>query len=165
MAEVGNKFVRIKNIKFEIMKSIIMALCTLAVFTACDNNSKESSEGNEQVQSSPQSTPSTIAKNIGVEDFDKKLKVTPGAQLIDVRTPEEFMDGHLESAKNLNFYDDLFAKNLESLDKNSPVFVYCKSGGRSSNAMNLMKEKGFSEVYNLQGGITAWGNASKNIVQ
>jgi rhodanese-related sulfurtransferase len=147
------------------MKSILIALCTLAIFAACDNKTEDRSEGNGQVQTNQETTPPAITKNVEVEEFDKKLKETPGAQLIDVRTPEEYMDGHIAKAVNLNFYDDLFAQNLERLDKSSPVFVYCKSGGRSSNAMNLMKEKGFSEVYNLQGGITAWGKASKNIVQ
>ncbi|MBU2525689.1 MAG: rhodanese-like domain-containing protein [Bacteroidetes bacterium] len=77
-------------------------------------------------------------------------------QLIDVRTPVEYTDGHLPNAQNINFFDDDFEKQLEKLDKNQPICVYCKSGGRSSKAAKILREKGFKAVYNLDGGIIKW---------
>ena len=77
-------------------------------------------------------------------------------QLIDVRTPEEFAEGHLENAKNMNYYDDDFKQQLSVLDKNQKVYVYCKKGGRSSSAAELLSEMGFTEIYDLEGGMDNW---------
>ena len=77
-------------------------------------------------------------------------------QLIDVRTPEEYAGGFIKNAKNINFYDDNFLSEMSSLDKNKPVYVYCKSGGRSGKAATQLKESGFTKVYDLEGGITSW---------
>ena len=76
--------------------------------------------------------------------------------LLDVRTDAEFIEGHLKGATQLNFYEASFEASLDAMDKNIPVFVYCRSGGRSGKAAKKMKEKGFKSVYNLEGGIIAW---------
>lgn len=77
-------------------------------------------------------------------------------QLIDVRTPEEYEAGHLINSENLNFFDETFEAELDKLDKNAPVCVYCKSGGRSAKAAEILKKKGFKAIYNLDGGIMGW---------
>jgi len=77
-------------------------------------------------------------------------------QLIDVRTPEEYESGHLTNSENLNFFDETFEKELDKLDKDVPVCVYCKSGGRSTKAAEILKKKGFKDIYNLDGGIMGW---------
>jgi phage shock protein E len=97
----------------------------------------------------------TIAKDIDVKEF--ALKAKSGEYfLLDVRTPEEYAEAHLGGSTLMNIYDNNFEQQLETLDKNVPVLVYCRSGGRSGKAMQMMREKGFSEVYNLEGGITTW---------
>ncbi len=80
----------------------------------------------------------------------------PDFVIIDVRTPEEFADGHIENASNIDFYSDTFRDELDNLDKNKTYFIYCRSGGRSGNALNIMAELDFTEVYNMSGGIIAW---------
>ncbi|MBW8050518.1 MAG: rhodanese-like domain-containing protein [Cytophagales bacterium] len=95
------------------------------------------------------------AKNVSVTEFNELIEKGTGL-LLDVRTPEEFEEGYIEGAKNMNFYDDDFDAQIEKLDKDKPVLVYCGSGGRSAKTMSLMKEKGFKEVYNLLGGYGAW---------
>ncbi|NIK73963.1 rhodanese-related sulfurtransferase [Thermonema lapsum] len=87
--------------------------------------------------------------------FAQKLKEQPGV-VLDVRTPEEYTEGHLPNAQLLNFYDERFRQKLEQLDKNQTYYVYCRSGGRSSRAVALMRELGFKKVYNLKGGIMDW---------
>lgn len=77
-------------------------------------------------------------------------------QLIDVRTPEEYKTGHLSNSKNHNFFDETFEKELDKLDKDVPVCVYCKSGGRSTKASEILRKKGFRAIYNLDGGIISW---------
>lgn len=92
-------------------------------------------------------------------DFNKKMQAAPGAQLVDVRTPEEYAEGHLANAMNIDWNGTDFAARAEALDKAKPVFVYCRSGGRSSAAAESLRAMGFKQVYDMQGGITKWQKA------
>jgi rhodanese-related sulfurtransferase len=76
--------------------------------------------------------------------------------LIDVRTPEEFNAGHLENAKNINWYDKNFAMQFEIISKNEIIYVYCKKGGRSAKAQQLLDSLGYKNVVNLEGGYDAY---------
>ena len=76
--------------------------------------------------------------------------------MLDVRTPEEFSEGNISGAINMNFNAPEFETSLDSLDKTKPVYVYCQAGGRSGKAKDLLLEKGFKEVYNLIGGFGSW---------
>ena len=80
----------------------------------------------------------------------------PDFVIIDVRTPEEFTEGYIENAVNIDFYSKTFQDELDNLDKNKPYLIYCRSGSRSGNALNIMKELNFREAYNILGGINAW---------
>ncbi len=80
----------------------------------------------------------------------------PDFVIIDVRTPEEFADGHIENAINLDYYSETFQDELNNLDKDKTYLIYCRSGNRSRNALNIMAELNFREVYNISGGISAW---------
>jgi len=84
-----------------------------------------------------------------------------GYKVIDVRTPEEFSEGFIEGAVNINFFDPEFKANVDKLDKEGNYLVYCKSGGRSKKALHLMKDIGFINVYSLTGGIKAWSAEGK----
>ena len=76
--------------------------------------------------------------------------------LLDVRTPEEFAAGHLEGDVNIDWYQPDFAKQLEVMDKEDKVYVYCKIGGRSAEAAELMESLGYKQVIDLTGGYDAW---------
>lgn len=89
-------------------------------------------------------------------NFEKKLSEIPGAQLVDVRTPEEFQTGFIKGAININYQGNNFAEEVAKLDKSKPVFVYCRSGGRSGNSAAFMADQGFKEIYDLDGGISSW---------
>jgi thioredoxin len=97
--------------------------------------------------------------SIDAIQFNQKLENTKNVQLIDVRTPEEYANSKIGDALNLNYYDADFEAQLKKLDTNKPLFVYCKSGGRSSGAVAQILDLGFTEVYELQGGIMAWERA------
>lgn len=88
--------------------------------------------------------------------FEEKIRSIKNLQLIDVRSPEEYAVEHLENSKNINWNGDDFVSNAEKLDKSKPIFVYCKVGGRSIQAANKLSELGFTEIYNLDGGIMKW---------
>jgi thioredoxin 1 len=103
---------------------------------------------------------------VSVSDFQGKLTASAkGAQLVDVRTPEEYADGHLKGSVNININSGDFEQQLGKLNKDVPVFVYCRSGGRSARAASKMESMGFKKVYNMDGGITAWGSAGKPVEQ
>lgn len=93
---------------------------------------------------------------LDASSFKKAIESTEKKQIIDVRTPEEFNSGNIENAQNINIYASDFESKIESLDKNTPIFVYCKSGGRSANASQILQEKGFKKIIELKGGMMAW---------
>ena len=76
--------------------------------------------------------------------------------VLDIRTPEEFAAGHLAGAINIDYYASDFESQLSGLDLDVPYVMYCNSGNRSGNTLPLMDSLGFSEVYELDGGIQAW---------
>lgn len=98
----------------------------------------------------------TAVQTVSVTDFATKLTSATDAQLVDVRTPEEYAEGHLKNALNINFNSGDFAQQISKLDKKKAVYVYCRSGGRSGSAVRQMQEMGFTEIYNMDGGILSW---------
>lgn len=99
----------------------------------------------------------SVAKDISTSEF--KEMITPDVIILDVRTPEEFLEGHLENAVNINLFDsDFETKMTQNLDKSKIVLVYCAAGGRSAKAMSKMKEMGYSEIYNMMGGYNEWSS-------
>ena len=97
-----------------------------------------------------------IKTNLSATEFADKIKELPNARLIDVRTPDEFSKGHLANANNYDWNGTEFDNQIATLDKSEPVFVYCLSGGRSSSAANKMRSDGFTQVYEMDGGIMKW---------
>lgn len=87
-----------------------------------------------------------ILDNRGNQDF----------VILDVRTPEEYRAGHIPGAVNLDFYTDTFREELNKLDKNKKYLIYCRSGRRSGIVLGIAKELGFTEAYNMLGGIIQW---------
>ncbi|MFC1939447.1 rhodanese-like domain-containing protein [Chloroflexota bacterium] len=80
----------------------------------------------------------------------------PDFIIIDVRTPQEFADGHVEKANNLDFNSETFRDDLNKLDKDKTYLIYCRSGNRSRNALNIMRELDFGKIYHMSGGIIEW---------
>ena len=95
-------------------------------------------------------------EQVDAGSFKKTMDSLAARQIIDVRTPQEFATGYIPGAININFYDKDFKTQLESLDKNQPVFVYCKVGGRSAQAAKQLEASGFKKIYDLDGGILSW---------
>ena len=100
-------------------------------------------------------TAQTAFTNVNAEDFEQALK-KDSVQLLDVRTQEEFDEGHLKGA--------LLAEANARLRKDWPVAVYCRSGKRSASAAQLLTTKGY-RVMNLKGGIMAWISEGKPLVR
>ena len=110
-----------------------------------------------EIEAPPQ--PTQIIENITPQEtftLIQNNKNNPDFLIIDVRTREEFADGHIEDAINIDFRSETFRDKLNNLDKNKTYLIYCRSGTRSGNALNVMEELNFQEVYNMSGGIIEW---------
>ncbi|MBP6398246.1 MAG: redoxin domain-containing protein [Saprospiraceae bacterium] len=98
------------------------------------------------------------AQRLSAPDFATQLKASPGAVLIDVRTPGEFQGGHLANAVNYQLNSSEFKQKTASLDKKKPVFVYCLSGARSNAAAQQLTAMGYEKVFDMSGGMIQWRN-------
>ena len=104
------------------------------------------------------------AMKLDVEGFATKVAES-GVIVLDVRTPMEFAEGHLENAVNIDFQSGSFESDISTLDKNRTYAVYCRSGNRSGQAVKLMSDLGFTDLYDLDGGVIDWVAAGKTIVK
>ena len=127
------------------MKKLILIITTLILITGCT------------------STTAGVT-NMNVLEFSEKIS-EPGIILIDVRTPGEFAEGFIEGARLIDFQSGNFENEIASLDKNATYAVYCRSGNRSGQAVKVMHDAGFHNVYNLDGGVIDWANAGLPLVR
>ena len=96
-----------------------------------------------------------------VEEYAQNLNTDTTAYLIDVRTPEEYAEGHIEGAVLMNVMDEqTFLAGIDTLDASHTYYIYCRSGRRSQKASGFMGERGL-KVVDLQGGYNAWQKAEK----
>jgi phage shock protein E len=106
---------------------------------------------------------SSSANNLSVTEFSAKTAES-GVITLDVRTPGEYAEGHLQNAQLIDFQSGNFENEILSLDKNATYAVYCRSGSRSGQAVKVMHDAGFHNVYNLNGGVIDWTNAGLPLV-
>jgi rhodanese-related sulfurtransferase len=94
-------------------------------------------------------------EDLSTAEFQRRLNESPDSVLLDVRTPEEFQEGRIPRAINIDVTDESFPERVASMDKRKTYFIYCRSGGRSLRACSIMNSLGFA-VINLTGGIMSW---------
>ena len=110
------------------------------------------------------STSNEATKKVDPVEFSEVI-AQPGVIILDVRTPEEFNAGHIANAININVADSNFSTEVSKLDKNATVAVYCRSANRSAVATKEMADIGFTDMYDVQGGIIDWEAAGGPVVQ
>lgn len=98
-----------------------------------------------------------------VTEFSAKV-AEAGVITLDVRTPGEFAEGHVEGARLIDFQSGNFENEIAALDKNATYAVYCRSGNRSGQAVKVMQEAGFKNLFNMDGGVIDWANAGLPLV-
>ncbi len=97
-----------------------------------------------------------VHRRVSLEEF-KSIIAQEGVQLVDIRTSGEYNAGYIESAVNIDFLQSDFVENCTTqLDKEKPLAIYCASGGRSSKALQQLKQAGFKQVYELGVGYTGY---------
>jgi rhodanese-related sulfurtransferase len=106
---------------------------------------------------------SSSAVDLSVSEFSNKV-TEAGIITLDVRTPGEFNEGHIDGALLIDFQSGNFENEIASLDKSKTYAVYCRSGSRSGEAVKVMRDAGFTNLYNLNGGVIDWANAGLPLV-
>lgn len=104
-------------------------------------------------------TKNTTSENISILDSATYAQAIKGkkVQLVDVRTANEFKNGHIKNAVNIDFFNASgFKQAFLKMDKEKPVYLYCRSGARSQKAARRLVDMGFSEIYDLKGGYSRW---------
>lgn len=102
---------------------------------------------------------------LDINSFEEAINDGSNKVILDVRTLEEFNEGHIRGATMIDFKSNDFKRQLSKLDKGTPVYVYCASGVRSDKAAAVMKEEGFREVFVLAEGFKGWLDANKEFVK
>jgi rhodanese-related sulfurtransferase len=143
------------------MKNALLVVLTLSIIGFVWYFSNRTPE--PMVQGMNQTaTDNTVLKRISSADFAQR--VTAGQSiLLDIRTPDEFATGHIAKAQVIDFYATDFSAKLQELDKNTTYLIYCRSGSRSSKALETMRSLGFKSVYELDGGINNWNSDKRPI--
>ncbi len=126
---------------------IVIAFCVSAAgVTSCRSGPEENNRGQ-------------TAENIPVlraHEMIQDNKNSSSFIILDIRTFAEYKSGHIENAVNIDFYSRDFRQQLDELDRGKTYLVYCRTAGRTGNALPLMKNMGFHRVYNMAGGIESW---------
>jgi len=137
---------------------LIAIICLISVVISCANNSNENgNEAKEKVSASTLLAP---------QQFKDKMEELNNELVLDLRSHGELHRvGPIKGAQNLDFNNGRFKSAIPQLDKNTPVMLYCAGGNRSSEAAKQLNDAGFKEVYDLQGGVTAWKNAGFQVAR
>ncbi len=148
------------------MKLIFLLLTAglVSCGSAKEETKKSDSEAKEEAsQEETAETTGTPAGNITLLDVDAfEKQIANEGTILDVRTPAEVAEGIIANAIVMDFNDADFSEQLKTLDKSKPVYVYCRSGGRSGKASETLAALGY-EVYDLDGGMDAWKSAGKSV--
>mmetsp|Transcript_1586 Transcript_1586/g.5241 ORF Transcript_1586/g.5241 Transcript_1586/m.5241 type:complete len:147 (-) Transcript_1586:182-622(-) len=136
---------------------LILSLFTSGMFISCAE-AKKGDEGQQNDQNKPSIT------HVDANAFESAIAGDENAVILDVRTPDEYADGHIKGAVNINYYDDDFAKQVASkLPKDKTVYVYCKAGGRSAKSCNILSKNGYTSLVDLKVGFDGWKDAGKAV--
>ena len=128
----------------------ILSFAMMIALLSCNAQQKENTSGTEQ------SVQQSLYSDVSNEEAKVLINGRPDLQIIDVRTDGEVAQGIIDGAVQIDISKPSFERELAELDKNAPVLVYCRSGGRSKTAQNRMKDMGFKEVHNLRNGYSQW---------
>lgn len=135
------------------------ALALTAPLTACSSTDTEAASTPVEVVAEAPTSPERVDAIMF-----STVVVTPGITIIDVRTPEEFAQSHIEGAVNYNVEGPDFANQIAALDPAGIYAVYCQSGNRSQPAVAQLSSVGINSIYELESGIGGWENAGFPVV-
>ncbi|NTV30412.1 rhodanese-like domain-containing protein [candidate division WWE3 bacterium] len=137
------------NLKSEVITGITIGVIVIMFLIWPQLKNKPTTED-------PQNQGKNQLVTVSPKEFSEQLK-QDDVIVIDVRTESEFRESHIQNAANVDYYQtEKFDSYLNQLDKQKQYMIYCRSGHRAGQALEIMKQKGFTHVTNLAGGISAW---------
>ena len=131
--------------KFRLFAGSAILLSAALILSACSSNS-------------------SAVTNLGAQEFLSKTQ-SAGVVVLDVRTAQEFQQGHIQGAMNIDVEGTSFESEIAKLDKGTTYALYCQSGRRSGVASQIMSKSGFTSLFNLQNGIQSWTSAGLPMVR
>lgn len=148
------------------LKSILFPLSAVflgIVLVACEQSA------NEQKAPTEDSTKGTATSleviDVDAAEADKLITGEPELVILDVRTPEEFKDGHLKNAVNIDFKNENFETEIEKLDPDKTYLIHCRSGNRSGQSLPVFEKLNFTKLYHLTPGYNGWVEAGNEVVK
>lgn len=141
-----------------IRPAIAFSLLAIAVLAAgCGN--KPSDGGNDQTSGATQ------IDHVDAQGAAALLNGPSKPVVLDVRTPEEFAEGHIEGAKMIDFRASDFESKVAELDRDQSYLVHCRSGGRSTESLEIFKKLGFKHIVHLDDGFGGWEAAGQPVAK
>jgi rhodanese-related sulfurtransferase len=142
----------------KIIASIFLILLFASLFAGCIGVTNDEGKNNDNDEPEPEPKDQIIEDISNEKSFQmiNENKDNPNFIILDVRTSDEFAEGHIEDAINIDFYSETFSEELDKLNKTKKYLIYCRTANRSSVARDMMRDLEFSEVYNMLGGIVEW---------
>ncbi|MCB0999934.1 MAG: rhodanese-like domain-containing protein [Acidimicrobiales bacterium] len=143
----------------------VLALGVVAL-AGCGDDETAASAAAPTTAAAPAGAPAAASPAlVGASAFQSLVADPPaGSIVLDVRTPEEFDAGHIAGATMIDFQAPTFVEQVSELDRDAPIFLYCRSGNRSAQAVAQMVGLGFTDITELDGGIISWEAASLPLV-
>ncbi len=125
-----------------------MLVGLVALFAGCEKHSSGEVAALQETKA--------VVELVSPADASALLKENAAVRVLDIRTPEEFGNGHIEGAINIDFLADGFDAGIGELDKATPYVVHCASGGRSGKSISKFEASGFEKIYHLKAGFSGW---------
>jgi len=137
----------------------------MVAMVACSNG-RATDEKSANVVDIEVSENNGVALSLNSDDWKERQLHNPGV-IIDVRTPDEWQTGTIAGANLINVFDVDFIPKVEAMqeDKDLPVFIYCRSGNRSKQALEILKKEGYTQIYELNQGIIGWEEDGNSITK
>ena len=151
--------------KVSILPALFIGLATAAcsggeAAQPTDTNSATASTSKESAEKTM-----TKVTDVTIDEASSLIASDPALVVLDVRTPKEFDEGHIAGAINVDFLADDFAQRVAELDTGAHYLLHCKSGKRSTGALEVMEKEGFTNIAHMNGGFDAWKAAGQPVEQ
>jgi phage shock protein E len=145
-------------------RALVVAMTVALLAAACSSGTSDAPESADGPEESTEVVQDGVRLVSAADGAAIQTNPPDGLVVLDVRTSEEFTEGHLEGAMMIDFYADDFADQVAQLDPDTPYILYCRSGNRSGQTAAIMNQLGFTDVAEVDGGILAWSDAGLDIV-
>lgn len=135
---------------------IFINIIIISFLAACNSRPVSDNEIDKSISTDETIQQSTVV-SLNTKEWHDRVQEDPGT-IIDIRTPDEWRTGYIVGANFANIFDQDFISQVNTLqeEKNEPLYIYCRSGNRSKDAMRVLKENGFTRIYELNKGILDW---------